>query len=248
MSLDYRNVIYSNYHTTQSGRDKAWNKLVVDQTRFFEKELIPLLPQDKKSSILDIGSGNGSFLKACKNNQYLNLTGVDVSKEQIKLSIQNGIDNVFEANILEWLAASNEKYDVITAIDLIEHLTKDELIQLLLLVKNSLKEKGRFIFRTPNLDCPLPHPYSRGDFSHETFLNKHSAIQVLLATGFQDIDIRQGLIFAGNPLKNFTRKLLFTCMKFTFKLRLFAYGYSSRDIIITPNLIGIGFNPSHADA
>ena len=240
MSLNYRNKIYANYHSTQSGRNQNVKDLIGSQTRFFEKEIIPLLPENKGVSILDIGSGNGSFLKACKNKNYNNLTGVDLSKEQIKLSIQSGIDNVFEANILEWLQANNEKYDVITAIDLIEHLTKDEVIELLIQVLENLKPGGLFIFRTPNLDCPLPHPYARGDFSHETFLNKHSATQILLATGYSSISIKQGLIFSRNPFKEFFRKTLLNCLKFTFKIKLLAFGYSAKDILISPNLIGIG--------
>jgi len=241
MSLNYRNTIYANYHTTQSGRNQNVKDLIGSQTRFFEKEIIPLLPENKEAAILDIGSGNGSFLKACKNKNYKSLTGVDLSKEQIILSIQNGIDNVFEANILEWLKANTEKFDVITAIDLIEHLTKDEVIELFTLILENLKPGGMYIFRTPNLDCPLPHPYSRGDFSHETFLNKHSSTQVLLATGFSSIEVKPGLIFSRNPLKEFFRKVFLSYLKITFKIRLLAFGYSSKDILISPNLIGIGF-------
>jgi 2-polyprenyl-3-methyl-5-hydroxy-6-metoxy-1,4-benzoquinol methylase len=240
MSLNYRNIIYNNYHTTQSGRSQNVKKLISAQSAFFQKEIIPLLPPERSSAILDIGAGNGSFLLACKSNGYRNIQGVDLSQEQIVQAQNHGIDCIELANAIDWLNSNTKQFDVITAIDLVEHLTKDEITVLLPLIRKNLSPQGLFIFRTPNLDCPLPNPYARGDFSHETFLNKHSATQLLLAIGFSDIQIKPGLVFMVNPFKEFLRKLVMGILVVKFKLKLFAFGYASKDILISPNLIAVG--------
>ncbi len=240
MGLQYREIIYGNYHTTQSGRDKDVKELISRQAAFFQKECIPLLPSERSISILDIGAGNGSFLLACKSSGYRNILGIDLSKEQVELAHEHGLDCIEQANALTHLEESQDQYDVITAIDLLEHLTKDEMVTLLQRVLQSLKPGGKFIFRTPNLDCPLPNPYARGDFSHETFLNKHSSIQLLMATGFKGIDIQPGLIYNSRPFNEWLRKSLMWFHRWTFKAKLFALGYTSGDVLISPNLIGIG--------
>lgn len=240
MSLEYRNIIYNRYHSTQSGRGANIKELIQSQSRFFQKEIIPLLPPKRTISILDIGAGNGSFLMACKSNGYRNIAGVDLSEEQIQQAKDHGIDCISFDNALHFLQNTNQSYDIITAIDLIEHLTKDEIAMLFPLIWKKLNPGGTFIFRTPNLDCPLPNPYARGDFSHETFLNKHSAFQLLLATGFQDIQIKPGLIFTDSKIREWFRKRVMNLITLSFKVRLFGLGYSSKDILISPNLLGIG--------
>ena len=57
--------------------------------------------------------------------------------------------------------------------DIIEHFTKNELVELLSLIKNKLNPGGKAIFRTPNLDAPLTTVFANGDFTrwqdHRTF-------------------------------------------------------------------------------
>jgi 2-polyprenyl-3-methyl-5-hydroxy-6-metoxy-1,4-benzoquinol methylase len=239
MPTEYRKIIYSKYHTTQSGRDKDIEILLHKQADFFSKEILPFFPDSKKCSILDIGAGNGSFLLACKQNGYTNCIGLDLSPEQVKIGQSFGINELLEADALNWMKQNPGKYDVVTAFDLVEHLTKDELMEMISAIVNSLKPGGIFIFRTPNLDCPLPNPYARGDFSHETFLNKHSATQLLYANGFNSVSISEGLIQTNSPFKEMVRKSFMGIYRICFKIKLFTLGYVSSDILITPNLIAV---------
>jgi len=239
MATEYRKIIYSKYHTTQSGRDKDIEILLKKQADFFSKEILPFFPHSKESSILDIGAGNGSFLLACKQNGYSNCVGLDLSPEQVKIGQSFGINELVEADALNWMKQNPGKYDIVTAFDLVEHMTKDELMEMLSAILNSLKPGGIFIFRTPNLDCPLPNPYARGDFSHETFLNKHSATQLLYANGFNSVSISEGLIQTNSPFKEMVRKSFMGIYRICFKIKLFTLGYVSSDILITPNLIAV---------
>ena len=66
MSVEYRKVLYANYHTTQSGRASLTSaeSLFLREKRQFELEILPLLHTVSKSArIFDMGCGSGSLLK-----------------------------------------------------------------------------------------------------------------------------------------------------------------------------------------
>jgi hypothetical protein len=93
------------------------------------------------------------------------------------------------------------------------------------------------MFRTPNLDAPMSTVFANGDFTHENYLNASSAKQVMLACGFDVVDVKPSVMFIENPLKELIRKGMWTILKFKLKLQLFATARSSRDIVFTPNLL-----------
>ncbi len=108
---------------------------------------------------------------------------------------------------IEEFFAKGEKVDVIVGLDIIEHFTKDELIDFLLNVKKCLNPGGKAIFRTPNMDAPQTSLYAYGDISHEVFLNKSSALQVTKAMGFHEVEVTGGLMRNGNPLLEIIRNI-----------------------------------------
>lgn len=239
MELKYRDIIYAAYHSNHAGRGNDVKQLVESQAAFFKKEFSTYLPESKGAQILDIGAGNGSFILACKELGYTQLLGIDLSKEQISVGHSLNIKELIYADANVWLNEKAQSYDFISAIDLVEHLTKDELLNLLINIFTALKPGGTLLIRTPNLDCPLSNVYARGDFSHEVFLNKSSCNQVLLSTGFKHISIFPGLIENPKPTGEILRSMLFSFQKFMWRLRCFAFGFSAKELIFEPNLVAI---------
>jgi len=234
----YREQLYTNYTSTQenrSGENEA--QLFAQQVFYFTKELVPLLPQNKQATILDIGCGNGAMIKAVANSGYANAQGIDLSPEQIKTAKAMGLTNVSCIGVDDFLNAHKGGFDVIMAIDVIEHFTKSELVDYLNKIKKALNPGGTVLFRTPNMDAPLTSVYSFGDFTHECLLNKSSAEQVMASAGFSDIEVLPSMILAQGLVKETLRKITWSCVLFWLKVMLFASGRTWSGVVFTPNLV-----------
>ena len=242
--MKYRETLYANYHTTQSGRAALTDaKSLFEREKWrFEKEILPLINLPKSARILDIGCGSGSFLKALSEHGYTEITGIDLSEEQVKLAHQLGVTQVQQGDLVEFLNAAEHKFDLISGMDIIEHFTKNELVDLLHLIQNYLNPGGIAIFRTPNLDAPMATVYANGDFTHENYMNTSSAQQVMMACGFEKVQVFESNMQIPNALKEIIRKVVFSILKFRFKLTLFATGRSTQNVLISPNMVIIAKN------
>ena len=242
--MKYRETLYANYHTTQSGRAALTDaKSLFEREKWrFEKEILPLINLPKSARILDIGCGSGSFLKALSEHGYTEITGIDLSEEQVKLAHQLGVTQVQQGDLVEFLNAAEHKFDLISGMDIIEHFTKNELVDLLHLIQNYLNPGGIAIFRTPNLDAPMATVYANGDFTHENYINASSAQQVMMACGFEKVKVFESNMQIPNALKEIIRKVVFSLLKFRFKLTLFATGRSTQNVLISPNMVIIAKN------
>ena len=235
--LQYRELFYKQYYSSQLGRKSVnYNKKLKEETSQLQREILPLMPSNKDGIIVDLGCGIGSLVSMFLTSGYSQSSGVDVSEEMVNVAHQLQINQVIQGDITEFLKAHKNHFDVITGIDIIEHFTKDELVNLLLQIKEALKPGGIAIFRTPNLDAPYSTIYANGDFTHENYLNPSSAKQVMLNCGYGEVAVLPSLIRIQNPIKEILRKMIWSCYSFRIKVELFASGRSS-DVILTPNML-----------
>lgn len=183
-SADYKAELYRTYvsNFTQLGRKP------IDYT-FSDSKLIPLLRPwisqlEPTVPCLDLGCGNGNVLHALKTLGFKNLTGIDLSEEQVALA-RMVTPAVTCGNILDLLRneAQPGAYGLITLFDVIEHLTKAEIMELLANVSRCLQPGGVFISHCPNGDSPFVGNVFSGDFTHETLLNASSARHICAVNG-----------------------------------------------------------------
>lgn len=236
----YRERFYKEYYRSQAGRSNhksnAQQKLLLDQ-RHFSKEILPLLDKPKNARILDIGCGYGSLIYTFKQAGFTNCIGIDLSKEQIKVAHELGIPEAQLEDLRVHLKAHVGSYDVITGMDIIEHFSKDEVIEVLDLVRDALKPDGLAIFRTPNVDAPYSTVFYYGDFTHENFLNFSSATQLMENIGFSKVQVLSSTLLVQGFIKNLIRRICWHIIIFFAQLTLFASGRSKSNVIFTPNLI-----------
>ena len=243
MSVEYRKVLYANYHTTQSGRASLTSAeaLFLREKRQFESEILPLLQSVSKSArIFDMGCGSGSLLKGLKEAGYTNVIGMDLSEEQVNMAHEFGVSEVVLGDAMQFFRSSEEQFDIITGMDIIEHFTKDELVELLQLIQSKLKKGGMAIFRTPNMDAPIATAFAIGDFTHENYLNASSAEQVMLSCGFVDVNVKPSFMRVNGFLKEGLRGIFYRLLSLRLKLQLFATARSTQKVLFTPNLIIVG--------
>ena len=95
----------------------------------------------KGTSILDYGCGDGLFLSQIKQKfPNFNLSGYDPYSQKTYDSF-NLINNLSEIK--------DKKFDVICSFETLEHLNFDEKKELFLLIKNILKDNGKFVVSVP---------------------------------------------------------------------------------------------------
>ncbi len=239
----YRDVLYANYHTNQSGRASLTDaqSLFKREKKQFEREILSQLrPVSKDARIFDLGCGSGSLIAALKEAGYHQVSGMDLSEEQVKMAHGMGVSEVMLGDAMQYLRDTPEGFDVITGMDIIEHFTKDELVELLQLIQRKLNAGGMAVFRTPNMDAPIASAFALGDFTHENYLNASSAEQVMLSCGFQDVAVLPSTMRVQGIFKEIVRRITYDWMELILKLQLFATARSTRKVLFTPNLIIVG--------
>jgi SAM-dependent methyltransferase len=113
--------------------------------------------------------------------------GIDVSPEQAALARAAGTARVRQGDFRAILAENPAHYAAITATDLLEHLTKPEVLQTFDAVAAALAPGGIFVGRVPNAISPLGGHIRNGDFTHQTSFTARSIGQLAAAAGFDSV-------------------------------------------------------------
>lgn len=183
--MDYRKRLYDTYVSSFKGEDSS--RAQTASSSYFQwadHKLIPLLKGlGSEARILDLGCGNGAFLKLLKQKGYPRVCGVDISEEQVRIAVDTGCDAVV-ADVFDYLAERKDQFDAVVGLDFIEHFQKDELMTLVPLMHDALKPGGRLILQTPNGQGLFPHSIIYGDMTHSTIFTPGSLKHLLQQAGF----------------------------------------------------------------
>jgi len=94
--------------------------------------------------ILDVGCGTGANLKMLAN--YGNAEGVDISSQAVDFCRRRGLDSV-KLGAIEHLPYDDSSFDLVTALDVIEHLDDD--VAGLREIRRVLRRDGRVLLFVP---------------------------------------------------------------------------------------------------
>ncbi len=239
-SVEYRARLYERYTRDSVAPRRNISLKGLETSRVaFKGYFGRFLPKDKGAGICDIGCGYGSFLYFLQKEGYTNIYGVDISPEQVEAARRLGIDSVHQGDLTIFLRKQPEKFDCITALDVIEHFQKEEILPLLDAIYQALRPGGTFIMQSPNADGPFGSCYRYYDFSHEVAFTKTSVTQVLRVAGFDDIQIYPtGPIVHG--VASAGRWILWQMIGLLVRLYLVAETGDFGGHILTQNLIAVG--------
>ena len=148
------------------------------------------LPVRRDALIVDLGCGSGKLLHFLKSIGYQNIKGVDISADQTFVAKQV-IEDVEEADALDWLKNRSNEFDLIIALDFIEHFYKEEALIFLERCYNALKSGGRLILQTPNADTPFGLYHRYNDITREWAYNVNQLTRLLRRAGFVGIQARE---------------------------------------------------------
>lgn len=148
------------------------------------------LPQDKNAAIVDLACGGGRVLHFFRTRGYTKLTGVDISPDQVAISRQV-VPDVLQQDVLDFLAQCENRFDLISGLDIVEHFHKPEVFRFLDGCFAALKPRGRLILQTPNADSPWGTMHRYNDFSHEVGFNPNALTRLMRLSGFIDMRARE---------------------------------------------------------
>ena len=143
---------------------------------------------NKDSNIFDIGCGTGAFIKAMQNSGFDKIKGCDLSEVSVKggkkhLSLAD--EDIYIGGIYD---LPDEKYDLITAWTVIEHLLNPG--EFLDYVYSKLHEKGFLLLEFPTADS-LMFEYFPEDFQwimppyHINLFSKSGINSLIQKHGFE---------------------------------------------------------------
>lgn len=142
-------------------------RIARESAYLYNQMVRPWLSEGRDSPVAELACGHGSFLCWLRDSGYTRVTGVDASTEQIQLARQVPHISVTLADVNAWLAQQPAgEWQTLVAIDLIEHLPKDDLMTLLSGAHRALRRGGRLILRFPNGDSPLVGLNLFNDITH----------------------------------------------------------------------------------
>lgn len=215
---------------------------IADSIAYFRKSFAPLLPAAKNSRILEIGCGYGKNLLALREAGYQNLLGIDISPDQVAYAREHlDLPMVEQADLFDFLGSVTELFDAILIIDVLEHLTTDELCTLAGLLNQSLHPGGVVVVQVPNALAPL-NPIPAGDLTHQRAFTTQSLRQLFLMAGLVKVAFfkpkRTGTVLA----KAIRSLLLDPAMEFLLKLVFrILHGKMPTKILFSANIIGIAY-------
>ena len=138
-----------------------------------------------------MGCGPGNLLYLLAQDGYTNLTGIDLSAEQIDLARQwCPTATILQGDVQEFLQQHPGHFGLITGFDIIEHFRKDELLPFMTRIITALRPGGRLILQTPNAESPMVGAVAYGDFTHEWFFTPASLADLLRLSGFEQYEAR----------------------------------------------------------
>lgn len=188
--MNYRETIYRRYAEKFQASGYQRPDLVVHWTRAYRWYFRRWLPAAPTAAILDVGCGGGQMLQVLKNLGFTAAQGVDVSEQQVQRAQARGLD-VRQADAIAALRESPARWDMILAIDILEHLQKDEALAFLQAAHAALKPGGRLVLQMPNPDARAGMSVRYGDLTHEIALGPEAAGRLLELFGFERVEARE---------------------------------------------------------
>lgn len=174
--------LYQAYASQHAGTGDAGAAALV-----YRCDIRPLLPAPGAGPVLDIGCGQGDLIRLLRSGYDAH--GVDVSPEQVALARAAGLAQISQGDYRDVLTQQSGLLAAVTATDVLEHLTKPEVLDTFDQVMSALIPGGVFVARVPNAASPFGGHYQYGDFTHESWFTARSVRQLAAAAGFASLRV-----------------------------------------------------------
>ena len=196
-SYDYNQIkegYYDDAISKGKGAQAKWHEL-----KF--KKIIKLIEDEMPQSLLDVACGPGTFVS--KLPVEIDCFGVDIAEKQIKYA-----NKKYGTSSSQFLVCNDaqfpfeeDKFDLITSIEFIEHISLADCKKNLFEIKRCMKKKGKFILTTPNYRSAWPLlELIVSNVTEENYLEQHitkynrgKLEKLLIEVGFVNVKVESYL-------------------------------------------------------
>lgn len=144
------------------------------------------LPVDRTVACLDVPCGSGNFLYFLRCQGYVDIIGYDNDARQIERASALGLP-VVRRDAMEILAEDSRTYSLISSLDFVEHLSRDEALRFIGLCHDRLVPGGVLVLRTPSADGPFGAHDAWNDLTHRWVMTSEVLEAVLEMVGFKHV-------------------------------------------------------------
>ena len=138
------------------------------------------LVADRRERSRQARSGHGAFLYFLRKAGYARISGVDTSAEQISKAHEFGITSAVCQPAFEYISnVPSESLDMVLLFDILEHLERQELFDLLDEVYRVLRAGGVCLIHVPNGEGIFGMRIRFGDLTHVQAFTQDSGRQLL---------------------------------------------------------------------
>lgn len=233
--MNYRDVLYHDY-----SKHFGIGAPIPDEVHYAMFDNTYPALEGLEGAVVDLACGRGAWMRWMRHKGARQLTGVDLSQLDLDAVDIPGAE-LIRCDLFGFLRDDPRQFALIHAKDVIEHMTKDEVVEFLSLCRGRLLPGGQLWISTFNALAPMSAQTWRGDFTHEMAFTPSSMSQVMRACGFGEVRT-----FCTHPvppsLKGRIRKLLMlpvsTACRFVAGLR---YG-AAANLDCRPTLVAIARN------
>jgi 2-polyprenyl-3-methyl-5-hydroxy-6-metoxy-1,4-benzoquinol methylase len=229
---------------SQAGyRERAYTRYLPDAAfdhhRYaasYARRIDRALPLRGEWRCLDIACGYGNFLAYLRRKGVERFVGIDASQAAVSVAAREfGSDRVSRADAFEFLSGCRGTFDLISAIDFLEHLTKDELYILLDAMHGALAPGGLLLARVPNAQAPFGMAARYNDITHELGFTTGCLTDVLSGARFSVVTVWED---HGRPTttRQFAHWLAWQCARFVLRCIDAAETGSWGDGVLTRNM------------
>lgn len=198
--LDYTRY-YQKWHSDNP-------KHIASMKGLYCKLLERYLPDDKDISILDVGCGMGFSILALNHLGYKTTEGIDVDEGQVKSCKSKGLTVSLVEDSISYLSQRPNQYDLILALDVIEHIPHMAQLDFACAVQSALRQNGKFICTVPNANSGLASRWRYNDWTHHISFTEHSLDFLLFNAGFEEIYVHPTEFFDVPKFKLISRQLI----------------------------------------
>jgi cyclopropane fatty-acyl-phospholipid synthase-like methyltransferase len=137
--------------------------------------------------MLDVGCGDGTFLRFLELSGYQAIEGIEISESQAADARKRLKCPVHVANPETWLASHRSYYTRIFVNDVLEHIEREEVVPFLQTLATGLATGGALVMSVPQA-AGISSIYARYmDFTHRFLFTESSLEQVLRMAGFSRV-------------------------------------------------------------
>lgn len=190
--MHLKQALYSHYRTKFKGS-------VTDESLLFGAEkLRPVLQPwvadlDLRGPVIDLGCGAGELLLTLSHLGFTDLSGCDVSAEQVAIASLK-FPAIKECDLLDFLLSKDDNsIELITIFDVLEHFTRQETFEIVSLIYKKLRPGGRIIAHLPNGLSPFVGHVFWEDITHEWCMTPKSAETLCRLCSFRRFEAKEHL-------------------------------------------------------